>query len=209
MTAEYIRLLVRPSGKIFPSDDILCADVALLVEEMIRVGLVQRSRQTGKAGGTSPVGIIRLSIAPLSPATRSRRASRRHPLPPDMTMTIIQRCSWRIATKINKFGSRKWGGFTEPQGIVHGTFTESSRSPHWNTHGREGREGRKPKPSSVTESDVNPTPYPQIAWGRHSPRLVGEGLRVAPKAGMSDAAPHYLTDETWTTILENGRMRRS
>lgn len=78
-----------------------------------------------------------------------------------------------------------------------GVLTECSR-----TEGK-GREGSKPKPPSVTESDVNPTPLPPKSPGdvtRSTRRGMVCGL--LRKAGMSDAAPHYLTDEAWTTILE-------
>lgn len=54
------------------------------------------------------------------------------------------------------------------------------------------------KPLSVVESSGSLTPYPQTHPAATRKGLVCGLLR---KAGMADAAPHYLTDEAWEVIL--------
>lgn len=192
-------------AKIFPSDDILCADVALLVEEMIRVGLVAAFEANGESWwhitGWHHQVINRPSksrypepprIAPPPSAARSDDDDNSNDapgeLPPKSTSSVPGSGVDSLSLKESFMGHS-----LSPPGVL----TEHSR-----TEGK-GREGSKPKPSSVTESDVNPTPLPPNSPGdvtRSTRRGMVCGL--LRKAGMSDAAPHYLTDEAWTTILE-------
>ena len=67
----------------------------------------------------------------------------------------------------------------------------------------------KPPPSSSSSSSCTPTSViacsPHLTEGAHEqpPSSTRRGLvcGLLRKAGMADAAPHYLTDETWESIL--------
>lgn len=54
---------------------------------------------------------------------------------------------------------------------------------------------------SVVAGSGEPTPLPQKTAEQPAPTRKGVICGLLRQAGMSDAAPHYLTDDVWETIL--------
>lgn len=185
-------------AEVFPSDDLLSSDVQRLVNELIAQGLLVEfeasERRWWYVTGWHHQVINRPSKSrfPEPPRTLA-------PLP-----SVAGQDEFDSVDDAHADGEN--GRFSERSVSAHGTLTDDSLS----THGRKGvgREGKGVNPLSVVAGSGEPTPLPPEQpptdtrpFAPAEPTRKGRVCGLLRQAGMADAAPHYLTDETWAAIL--------
>ena len=174
-------------AEVFPADDLLVSDVERLVEELISGGLLA----VFEANGRNWWYVTGWHHQVINRPSKSRfpEPPRNAPLP-----------------SAAGHGDDDFDGLCSDESrTAHGATTDDSLS----THGvltdgvgvGVGRERKGVNRSSVVAGSGEPTPLPPATAEQPAPTRKGHVCGLLRKAGMSDSAPHYLTDETWERIL--------
>lgn len=175
-------------AEVFPSEDLTSADVRRMIDECIHQGLVIEYQIEGESywqvTGWHHQKIDKPSFKYPKPCGEvPAGAAKRKQENANKSMAASENSTngSRAFDDSSTNGSRAFDEHSPP---------ESSRV---ESKGEEGS-----KQSSVVESSSSLTPYPQ-----NQPAATRKGLvcGLLRKAGMADAAPHYLDDQTWAVIL--------
>lgn len=109
---------------------------------------------------------------------------------------------WMSAGKPNDWPQSNYGIPSEKNSDSTGKQKSSDGIPSENSLKGEGEgKGEIVNNLSVVAGSSEPDPLPQKTEAQPAPTRKGLVCGLLRKAGMADAAPHYLTDEVWETIL--------
>ena len=179
-------------AEVFPADDILSSDVERMVGELVSIGLLGVFEAEGRQWWY--VTGWRHQII-------NRPSKSRYPEPP--RCAPLPSAAGHGADSDDEIMD-EFPISDQDSVIAHRGLMDDSMSPHCTLTDGVGvgvGVGGKPKPLSVVERSGQPPPLPPTTTEQRAPTRQGHVCGLLRKAGMADAAPHYLTDETWMAIF--------